>query len=169
MLVDEVSHTFQTGQLQAVGVSEGKALHSSGTVVSGLGCLDLVVEEDDLGTSPPEDLVGGTELADNSISIGIHCDRGWFVCDVQVAVISRDMIPLACAAPYISCCRSAHKPDASSERRHLSLLAEFPHLYSFAKCFSHLSSLAALVVHSLAARLSTDIIARMEISFLCKV
>ena len=120
MLVDEVSHTFQTGQLQAVGVSEGKALHSSGTVVSGLGCLDLVVEEDDLGTSPPEDLVGGTELADNSISIGIHCDRGWFGCDVQVAVINRDMIPLACAAPYIPCCRSAHKPDASSMRRHLS-------------------------------------------------
>ena len=67
------------------------------------------------------------------------------------------MIPVACAAPYISSCRSAHKPDASSERRHLSLLAESPHLCSFAKCFSHLSSLAALVFHSLTACLSVDI------------
>ena len=60
-----------------------------------------MVEEDDLGTGSPEDLVGGTELAENSISIGFHCDRGWIVCDVQIAVISRDIIPLACAAPYI--------------------------------------------------------------------
>ena len=43
VFVDEVSHTFQAGQLQTVGVSEGQALHGSGTVVSGLGCLDLVV------------------------------------------------------------------------------------------------------------------------------
>ena len=74
MFVDEVSHTLHAGQLETVGVPEGQALHSSGTIVSGLGCLDLVVEEDDLRTGSPEDLVGGTELADNSISIGFHCD-----------------------------------------------------------------------------------------------
>ena len=36
-------------------------------------------------------------------------------------------------------------------------LAESPHLCSFAKCFSHLSSLATLVFHSLTACLSVDI------------
>ena len=153
VFVDEVSHTFQAGQLQTVGVSEGEALHGSGTVVSGLGCLDLVVEKDDLGTGSSEDLVGGTELADNSIGIGFHCDRGWFGCDVHVAVISRE---------YDSnglCCSLYSHADASSEK---TSLTESPHLCSFAKSFSHLSSLAALVVHGLASWLSSDIHARFE-------
>ena len=89
MLVDEVSHTFQAGQLETVGVSEGQALHRSGPVVSHFGSLNLVVQEDNLGAGSSEDLVGSTKLADNSIGIGFHCDS-WFGCDVHVAVISRD-------------------------------------------------------------------------------
>ena len=89
VFVDEVSHTFQASQLQTVAVSERQALHSSGTVVSGLGCLYLVVEEDDLGTGSSEDLVGSTKLANSSIGIDFHVGI-WFGCDVHVAVISRD-------------------------------------------------------------------------------
>lgn len=88
VFIDEIADTFQAGQLETVGVSEGKALHRSGSVVSGLGRFDLVVEENDLGTGPSEDFVGSSEFANNRIGFRFHVDSGCG-CDVHVAVISK--------------------------------------------------------------------------------
>ena len=43
LCVEEFFQSIHAGQLEMVGVSEGHALLSSGTVVSCLGCLYLVV------------------------------------------------------------------------------------------------------------------------------
>ena len=88
MFIDEISDSFQAGQLQAVGVPEGQALDSPSTVISGLCSLNFVVQEDDLGAGPSEDLVGGPDVAENSIGIGFHF-RESCGCDVHGAVISK--------------------------------------------------------------------------------
>ena len=67
MFIDQISDSFQGGQLQAVGVPEGQALDRPSTVISGLCSLDFVVQEDDLGAGPSEDFIGGPDVHENSI------------------------------------------------------------------------------------------------------
>ena len=74
VFVDEITDTLQAGELQTVGVSEAQALDRSGTVVPSLGCFYLVIEKDDLRTGPPEDLVGGPDLAEYRVGISLHSD-----------------------------------------------------------------------------------------------
>ena len=77
MFIDEVADTLQTGELQAVGVSEGESAYRTSPVVACLGSFNLVVEQYDLRTGPSEDLVDCPDFAEYAVGI-FHRDCSWY-------------------------------------------------------------------------------------------
>ena len=74
MFIDKVPHTLQAGQLESVGISEGKALHSACSVVSCFRIFYLVVEKNDLRAGPAENFVDRSDLAEYGVGFRVHVE-----------------------------------------------------------------------------------------------